>query len=414
MDTFTFTLQQHTPLIHFQHHQDGATLRATEVKPKLDRFIIERLANGNFEQGLEIARQKNWMIGVQKTSQSLNYKLDFEKHSTRKDDIDEKFPCFFGNMGDENAKTPKKFIFATTEIKGSISTFINTLKAHIEAEINTFWAIHNFGTRQSKGFGSFYIKTFFSPTNYYFDVEISGINSIQNATAREFKKVFESIDLFHKIIRSGVNYPHLTIYIKSALFSYYKDINVQWDKRSIKKKFFDTELKNQNTKWSHPDILAEYTKKSEGDRDFLVRDLLGLATESDWKGRAYSDAKISKEHLGKEIERMASSIMYKPRFAIKTLPNGQKQYYYRVYIYPKVVPAQFLGQTFKVISSESKQELLLDVPVKFSPERYLYYLCTKFELEDNFANAERNRRHPAFKIFQNLQENYRYATTSKK
>jgi len=31
-----FTLKQHTPIIHFQHDQDGATLRATEVKPKLD------------------------------------------------------------------------------------------------------------------------------------------------------------------------------------------------------------------------------------------------------------------------------------------------------------------------------------------------------------------------------------------
>ncbi len=38
-----FTLKQHTPLIHFQHDQAGATLRATEVKPKLDQFIIEKL-----------------------------------------------------------------------------------------------------------------------------------------------------------------------------------------------------------------------------------------------------------------------------------------------------------------------------------------------------------------------------------
>ena len=38
-----FTLRQHTPIIHFQHHQDGATLRASEVKPKLDKFLIEKL-----------------------------------------------------------------------------------------------------------------------------------------------------------------------------------------------------------------------------------------------------------------------------------------------------------------------------------------------------------------------------------
>ena len=38
-----FTLKQHTPLIHFQHDQAGATLRATEVKPKLDKFLRETL-----------------------------------------------------------------------------------------------------------------------------------------------------------------------------------------------------------------------------------------------------------------------------------------------------------------------------------------------------------------------------------
>ena len=38
----TFKLKQHTPLIHFQHDQTGATLRATELKPKLDRFLVEK------------------------------------------------------------------------------------------------------------------------------------------------------------------------------------------------------------------------------------------------------------------------------------------------------------------------------------------------------------------------------------
>ena len=33
-------LKQHTPLLHFQHDQEGATLRATEIKPKLDEFIL--------------------------------------------------------------------------------------------------------------------------------------------------------------------------------------------------------------------------------------------------------------------------------------------------------------------------------------------------------------------------------------
>ncbi len=38
----TITLKQHTPLIHFQHEQAGAILRATELKPKLDKFILSK------------------------------------------------------------------------------------------------------------------------------------------------------------------------------------------------------------------------------------------------------------------------------------------------------------------------------------------------------------------------------------
>lgn len=38
-----FSLKQITPMIHFQD-DDGATIRATELKPKLDRFILSWLA----------------------------------------------------------------------------------------------------------------------------------------------------------------------------------------------------------------------------------------------------------------------------------------------------------------------------------------------------------------------------------
>lgn len=44
-------LKQHTPLIHFQWQQEGATLRASEVKPKLDRFIISLLGDGEYNRG---------------------------------------------------------------------------------------------------------------------------------------------------------------------------------------------------------------------------------------------------------------------------------------------------------------------------------------------------------------------------
>ena len=70
----TFKLKQHTPLIHFQHDQHGATLRATELKPKLDRFLLEKLGNGNYEQGIEIAKKKGWLV-AKGEHPALDYKV---------------------------------------------------------------------------------------------------------------------------------------------------------------------------------------------------------------------------------------------------------------------------------------------------------------------------------------------------
>ena len=56
-----FTLKQHTPIIHFQSDQKGATLRATDLKPKLDRFLIEQLKMlDNNAKPKEM--YKNWFI----------------------------------------------------------------------------------------------------------------------------------------------------------------------------------------------------------------------------------------------------------------------------------------------------------------------------------------------------------------
>ncbi len=61
-------LRQLTPLIHFQAEQPQATLRATEVKPKLDRFLLWYLAPERFSGILSGKDEKNyyWKLLVQK------------------------------------------------------------------------------------------------------------------------------------------------------------------------------------------------------------------------------------------------------------------------------------------------------------------------------------------------------------
>ena len=50
MQILKVTLKQHTPLLHFQPNEPNATLRASEVKPKLDKYIIEQIGGGSYEK----------------------------------------------------------------------------------------------------------------------------------------------------------------------------------------------------------------------------------------------------------------------------------------------------------------------------------------------------------------------------
>ena len=77
MHTLTVELEQHTPLIHFQHDQYGATLRASEVKPKLDKFILTKLGEGDYDTGKNIAKDRGWLVGKGEHP-ALNYKIKIE------------------------------------------------------------------------------------------------------------------------------------------------------------------------------------------------------------------------------------------------------------------------------------------------------------------------------------------------
>ncbi len=86
----TFKLKQHTPIIHFQHDQHGATLRATELKPKLDRFLIKNAFGGI----LNFNKYKKYLIADSKTIEKIEKKLegiDNDNHIKDKDKAKLKF-----------------------------------------------------------------------------------------------------------------------------------------------------------------------------------------------------------------------------------------------------------------------------------------------------------------------------------
>ena len=95
----TFELEQQTSMWHFQGREAGAALRATEVKPKLDRFLIEWCKKMH---QLDILKEKkNWL--ADKDHPAFAYKLRIEnKGNMVKEQLPGRNSLFFGNMGDDS------------------------------------------------------------------------------------------------------------------------------------------------------------------------------------------------------------------------------------------------------------------------------------------------------------------------
>ncbi len=128
------------PVIHFQHDQSGATLRASAIKPKLDCFLHTKCA----------AMPARWQINPHSPGLSaLNYKM----HLTALDpDAKRGMPhrLFSSSQG---RRANRLYVFGDVQL--DILCMDEALKQLIEAHIDEFFVVSNFGAMQSKGFGSY-------------------------------------------------------------------------------------------------------------------------------------------------------------------------------------------------------------------------------------------------------------------
>jgi len=419
MNKITIQLRQHTPLIHFQHDQTGATLRATEVKPKLDRFILIQLGGGNYQTGLEKAKKNKWLIG---DTTALDYKLRFfiseepviseindvktdrntgiERTKQRKEDgriIKDlnSYPLYFGNLDkdiDDNSEY-KRFSFLNESFAMELFTFTQSLKDYIETkiELTSFFVQNNFGSRQSKGFGSFYIdksdKRYKNPVaKYFFTIDVSRKSN--------WLDLFNTLDLFYKSLRSGINLKNrdktTLFYFKSLLFLYFKSKNIQWDKKSIKERFFNSQLKQQITDHHNSDILTFSSPEQR-----LIKDLLGLSTNESW--RSYS-ATVTKTN--NNIDRFKSPITFKP------LRISDSQF--KVYLCFESINLDFLNKSFN-IEVGNRGTLPLLTPADFSVDVFFQWILKveNFDIQNHVASSFHNHNNFRIldKIYQQLRKN---------
>lgn len=285
MEILRVSLKQHTPLLHFQPNEPGATLRASEVKPRLDRYIIEHEGNGPYDTVKEHLKtaHRNWFIDKAGVC-ALNYSLRIiaghmdsqirirekaqpqtkenrETHEMETYYSLENFPLILSNMGgktDRNklanlsyTQEPIELIFLIDKKEGTVVNNGESLLSIIEKYIVSFFSINNFGQRSDKGFGSFTVSkinnetvSLLSPSDCYISYYID------HDRRNQFMTLFTVIDYYWKYLKSGINYTvrevnkfdesiyrkYRDYYHKSFLYKYLnrEDIQLTWEKRIVK------------------------------------------------------------------------------------------------------------------------------------------------------------------------------------
>jgi hypothetical protein len=305
----TFTLKQHTPLIHFQADQSGATLRASELKPKFDKFLKKYAFGGNVPDEYKIDKDKD----------ALKYKVKIEFIEVDVQDIKNK--SYFGNMGKKpNDKDFRRATIAEKSFKIEFNSFEENLLKIIEEYFASFLAITNFGTRQSKGFGSFYLD---KSDNNYIDIfqALDKIDAkyIYANYNKPTEEIFSYVEVIYPLIKTGINYPDYpkkTItskdgktkqvpdpeagrgkkasYYKSYLFQYMLEKNppIGNEKRFIKENFFRRDVRIQSD---------NVTKK-------YVRALLGICDGVEFKDH---ERRGKIEYKNNQIDRFKSPLTFK-------------------------------------------------------------------------------------------------------
>ncbi|OSA97853.1 hypothetical protein [Clostridium botulinum] len=425
-------LKQHTPLIHFQSEQPGAILRATEVKPKLDKFLKKYAFPGGFKE------YKQYLIGYKTNKkdkiedfgdkQAFDYKLRITNVKNRKEeDIenvngkkikDPYYPNYFGNMGKDKKENVKKnkFVFCHS-LNLEIISFNKNLLVKIVENLPLFLMENNFGQRQSKGFGSFFIN---DENRYYIDekecfYENNKINSVKksiysfssddNSINKNIKKqinareelykeaftVFYQIEKLYTRMRSGGQTENS--YIKE----FFKSKDIIWDKEAIRDSFVNG--------------IDDVPKNA-----YLIKDLLGLSVDEIWKDRNKKDFNVKKEYKGNgedKIERIKSPILFKP---IK-----DEQGNFRIYVRAKSIPKEFFDKTFRIMKCVGKtnkemvaKEIELTTPKyeEFSVEKFLKFVKYKETAnrrkkyaygksnynKDNMKNSNSKQKESSFSI----------------
>jgi hypothetical protein len=343
----TLRLQQHSPLIHFQHDQAGATLRATELKPKLDKYLITEVFK-------DFQVYKKFLVEHDKKKYE---KLKGQEKEKYEKDIHKALDCKIKIMADPG-KVDKKTISIITMDKTGVRYPLQTLELFsfhtgllekIKEIVDDFFILHNFGLRQSKGFGCF---TTGDTTQARFEKTALAKYPVFYRKKAAGQDIYSEIDTDYKILKSGINHKK---YIKSKLFRYMcEKKQIDWEKRKIKetlksgyKDVFNSLMYRTDAGYNRI-AKCEPGKKEQDYR--YIRALLGLAEHNEfrtWKGKIQINIKDNQD----EIERFQSPLRF-------------KVFNQNIYILPNEIPDAMFNREFDFLLDNKDLLFTLTTPQK--------------------------------------------------
>ncbi len=447
MNKLTIKLKQHTPLIHFQHDQEGATLRASEVKPKLDQFILTKLGKEKYEEtsdeeyvhiaeeydrnlehkipfddlydinigiqyyeiGKFYAKKEKWLVG-KGDHPALDYKMRIEIDESA--EIKEYLLASYINNDGINTlrrkgiqgvnNTPyfaqekengyiindkltwdeigKKGIQVIGDIRITIISKIQEVSDYIAKNIQSFFISTNFGTRQSKGFGSFTTKEI---TNRNISVELKDNEVLLKSNFlfvykknlsknKTVQNIFTNINNDYRLLKSGLTRP----YAKSKLMLFAKSVG--WDKKFIKSKvteIFDNDDRvNYRLKCEESHRKDNYEVRSEYR---FYRALLGLAEQFEFL--------LENERKNKLIVKISNPdiMRYKSPLLFKVVDDN-------IYLVGNDVASEMLNQHFELLLS-MKEDHHFKGNIKggiFTPKMFSLKKFIQFAMNDDTNGAK--------------------------
>lgn len=208
----TYRLKAQSPLVHFQGYQLYATLRASEVKPRLDAFLRAR-AGERIDPSWEIRHNAHhaplrYQMSIMRDSATLY--VDFAKTPD--------FPAYYGRGFGRR--------LLVGDVQVNIVCLIPALRELIDEYIDEFFLTHNFGALQSRGFGSFTVEGR-EHTPDEIAAALKRKFGVEHCYAIDAEKPFCTISILHSAIKSGCNRTRDEgegAYQRSLLFTYLHDV----------------------------------------------------------------------------------------------------------------------------------------------------------------------------------------------